>query len=658
MLTIEKLQEKLQEKQQLTHEKVTGLKELIEKIIDHSEIDFLKETYQTNSTIKEIQGLLKLLESNKITISVVAEVSQGKSTFLNALIFKDTVLDSGRGAVTARLFKVEHSDEYTISTNNRLKKLSSLEELKKSVKSLNENARDEINQENDLTQNSDDVLVTLPNEMLQKGIAIYDTPGFGSLDEALIYKLIQRAVSESDATILLIDISKGIKKNEMSFIKDVMKSIVPEKRYVVLNRFDEVISEDQKILMSEEEIQEEISNVQKSTIKELAKVAEVDENEITTYMLSSLKALAGYKSQDIQRVKESRFDNFEENFWKKVVTSKDKIYNERIGKANNLIIHTENNFKYTKKELLENLEQLEKLLIEIHKTHQEFSSFSKNAQSTFQKAIKESQNKQEKAFDKTDLYKEIEEILCGKIYDSINKIGAWDKAKAWSLKEKYIQRIEEALEDSMLLITPGIEHYVEHIEETISSIQNNINDVVNKINIGLDKYQEYNIDKLENLNLVVESNGHIQLNTNKDLYNDIGIDKEVFVLLAGVLGEVAITRATAFIPGVGLAVSAAIMAGMAIYKKYTDPNKELAQNITDEIMKEFKKKLNEGFKGINEFGETFYDKLNLTIGGYIAKLDEVAKVLENPQLKEKEIQKLTKQLQEVESYLLEINKLK
>ena len=654
MLTIEKLQAK----QQLTHKKVTKLKELIEKIMENSEIDFLKKAYQTNSTTKEINGLLKLLESNKITISVVAEVSQGKSTFLNALIFKDTVLDSGRGAVTARLFKVEHSNEYTISTNNNLKKLSSLEELKKSVKSLNENARDEINQENNLTQNSDDVLVTLPNKMLQKGIAIYDTPGFGSLDEALIYKLIQKAVSESDATILLIDISKGIKKNEMSFIKDVMKSIVPEKRYVVLNRFDEVISEDQKILMSEEEIQKEISNVQKSTIKELAKVAEVDENEITTYMLSSLKALAGYKSQNIQRVKESRFDNFEEDFWKKVVTSKNKIYSERIEKANNLIIHTKNNLKFTKKELLENLEQLEKLLIEVHQTHQEFFSFSKNAQSTFQKAIKESKNKQEKAFDKAGLYKEIEELLGGKIYDSINKIGVLDKAKAWSLKDKYIQRIEEALEDSMLLIAPGIESYVKYIEETISNIQNHINTIVNEINIGLDKYQKYNIDKLENFNLVIQSDGHIQLNTNKDLYNDIGIDKEVFILLAGVLGEVAITRATAFIPGVGLAVSAVIMAGMAIYKKYADPNKELAKNITNEIMKEFKKKLNQGFKGINEFGETFNDKLNLTIGGYIAKLNEVARILENPEIKEEEIKKLNNQLQEVESYLVEIDSLK
>jgi len=654
MLTIEKLQAK----QQLTHKKVTKLKELIEKIMENSEIDFLKKAYQTNSTTKEINGLLKLLESNKITISVVAEVSQGKSTFLNALIFKDTVLDSGRGAVTARLFKVKHSNEYTISTNNNLKKLSSLEELKKSVKSLNENARDEINQENNLTQNSDDVLVTLPNKMLQKGIAIYDTPGFGSLDEGLIYKLIQKAVSESDATILLIDISKGIKKNEMSFIKDVMKSIVPEKRYVVLNRFDEVISEDQKILMSEEEIQKEISNVQKSTIKELAKVAEVDENEITTYMLSSLKALAGYKSQNIQKVKESRFNNFEEDFWKKVVTSKDKIYSERIEKANNLIIHTKNNLKFTKKELLENLEQLEKLLIEVYQTHQEFFSFSKNAQSTFQKAIKESKNKQEKAFDKAGLYKEIEELLGGKIYDSINKIGVLDKAKAWSLKDKYIQRIEEALEDSMLLIAPGIESYVKYIEETISNIQNHINTIVNEINIGLDKYQKYNIDKLENFNLVIQSDGHIQLNTNKDLYNDIGIDKEVFILLAGVLGEVAITRATAFIPGVGLAVSAVIMAGMAIYKKYADPNKELAKNITNEIMKEFKKKLNQGFKGINEFGETFNDKLNLTIGGYIAKLNEVARILENPEIKEEEIKKLNNQLQEVESYLVEIDSLK
>jgi len=650
--------EKLQEKQQLAHKKITDLKQLIEKIVNHSKVTFLQETYKNNSKIEEIIGLLKLLESNKITISVVAEVSQGKSTFLNALIFKDTVLDSGRGAVTARLFKVDHSEEYTLTTNNKLEKLSSLNALKERVKSLNENARDEINQENNLTHNSDDVLITLPNEMLEKGISVYDTPGFGSLDEALIYKLIQTAVSESDATILLIDISQGIKKNEMSFIKDVMKSIVPEKRYVVLNRFDEVISEDQKILMEEEEIKEEIAKVKNSTIQELAKVAEVNENEISTYMLSSLKALAGYKSQDLARIKESRFDIFEKDFWKKVVDSKEKIYDERIQKGNNLIFEVESNINYTKKELTDNLKQLERLLLKVNQANLDFSSLSNKANETFHKGRKESKTKQEKAFDKTKLYQEIEEILCGKIYDSINKIGALDKAKVWNLKEKYIERIEEALEDSMLLITPGIECYVENIEATISTIQNDINKIVDSTNKKLDEYKKYNIDKLEKLNLIIESDGHIQLNTDKELYADIGIDKEVFVLLTGVLGELAITRFTAFIPGIGLAISALLMIGMTVYKKYTDPNKELAQNITETIMKEFKNKLDEGFKGINAFGETFNDKLNLTIGGYIAKLNEIANVLENPHEKELEIENINTQLKELESYLLEIDKLK
>jgi len=100
------------------------------------------------------------------------------------------------------------------------------------------------------------------------------------------------------------------------------------------------------------------------------------------------------------------------------------------------------------------------------------------------------------------------------------------------------------------------------------------------------------------------------------------------------------------------------MVGMTVYKKCTDPNKELAKNITEAIMKEFKNKLDEGFKGISTFGETFNDKLNLTIGGYIAKLNDIANLLENPHEKEVEIENINKQLKELESYLLEIDKLK
>ncbi len=648
--------EQLQEKKQQTLKKVFTLQELLQNIKSNTKINFLKELYEDNQVFEEIQGLITLLESDKITISVVAEVSQGKSTFLNALIFRDTVLDSGRGAVTARLFKIEYDKNYSITINNETKTLPSLEALKQSVKSLNQEAREEIEKDKKLYENSDDVIITLPNEMLKKGITVYDTPGFGSLDEELIYKLISKAVSQSDATILLIDISKGIKKNEMSFIKDVMKSISPEKRYIVFNRFDEVISEDQKIIMEEEELQKEIENVEKTTKKELAELAEVDENEINTYMLSSLKALAGFKTNDLSKIKESRFDIFEKDFWSKVIAFKDTIYNERIQKANSLIKHTHNNFINVKEDLNSNLNEIEKLLIDINQVNKEFSNIYTNAVNTFNNSLKEAKVKQKRAYDTTDLYNEMEKILCGKIYESINTIGVIEKSKVWSLKNTYIKKIKEAVDDSLLLIKPGVEEYISHIEKTILDIQNDINLTIKEINTKLESFEKYNIEPLEEIKFVINTDGHIEFDLPDDLQNRVSIDKEVFAVIAGIVAEVVATnllRTT----GVGIAIAAVITTALQAYKKVTDPNKKLAKEVAEKIMEDFKKSFDKKFSGINEFGEVFSDIINEKIGSYKAKLESIAKILEDPKEKEIELNRLKKEIEEINSYINHIESL-
>jgi len=644
----------LREKQQSTYKKIEQLKNLVETIINTTIIDSLRETYEGNGVIEDIDGLLELLQSNKITISVVAEVSLGKSTFLNALIFRDSVLDSGGRAVTARLFKVDYGEKYTITNDNRTEELSSITELKNVVKNLNERARNEISSDNRLSEHREDILITLPNEMLKQGVSLYDTPGFGSTDQAIIYDLIKKAVSKSDATVILINPSQGVKQSEESFIKDVMKAIVPEKRYVVLNRFDEVISEDQQILMSERDLHEEIDKLEQSTIQELSDIAGVEKNEITLYMLSSSKALAGYQINDIKRIEESQFDTFEKDFWKKVINTKEKVYEERIERANNQVLKVQSTIINLREILINEKDEVEKLVAGLDNQYKLFTSFSNDAKKELRLIMEQSKNRQQEVFDTKSLMDESEKIICGQIYQSIEKIGAFDKAKVWSLKNKYIQRAEEALEDSMILIAPGIESYISNIEETIFDIQSDLNQVVQTINNDLEEYKDYNIEKLDEIDLVINTDGHIRFNTDSKLYKDISIDKEVFVLLSGIISEIVITRLTTLIPGLGLAIATAIAIAMMLYKKYQDPNKELAKKITVEIMKEFEKKLTEAFKDINEFGRTFNDTLTLALGNYIAKIDAVKRALESPEAQQEEVEHLNKQVNELNVYLEEV----
>ena len=141
------------------------------------------------------------------------------------------------------------------------------------------------------------------------------------------------------------------------------------------------------------------------------------------------------------------------------------------------------------------------------------------------------------------------------------------------------------------------------------------------------------------------------------LYESISIDKEVFVIVSGIIAEIIATKISKLIPGVGLGAAAVIAAAMKIYKKYSNPNKDLSEKIAKDVMKKLKEKFDESFMGVDEFGEVFSDELNEKIGGYKAKLYSITKVLENPKDKEKEIDKIKNEIEEVDSYLKRVDSL-
>ncbi|RLA69662.1 MAG: hypothetical protein DRG30_09960, partial [Epsilonproteobacteria bacterium] len=236
--------QKLKEEQFSYLEDVRKFEALV-GLMNRSGIDLLEKSLATSSYLVEADGLAKQLQNPNISLSVVAEVANGKSTFLNALIFKDQVLHSGAGAVTARLFKVDYGEKYTLTIDNRTTNYRNIESLKKSAEKLNEETRRKMDTEKKVSENDvKEVHITLPHQALKEGITIYDTPGFGSLDELLVIPLITEAVAKSDAVIMLLDIAQGFKKGEDKFVRDVLKSIPADKRFIVFNKIDGVISED------------------------------------------------------------------------------------------------------------------------------------------------------------------------------------------------------------------------------------------------------------------------------------------------------------------------------------------------------------------------------------------------------------------------------
>ena len=284
----------------------------------------MEEFIQARGSVSVLTGLFEKFDRNSINISVVAEVSSGKSTFLNALIFGKKVLDAKLGETTAKVFKISYGEN------------QSLDVLKEQISNINKETKEKISKEKLSEEelknlNIEDYIFELKadNENLKKGIVLYDTPGFGTLNERVMSKLIAESVNRSDAVILLLDLSKGLKKDDARFIEEALAYIEENKRFIVLNKFDASIDEDDDI----DDIQEQIDQVVEDTKKGLLSMSKGIDKTILdkqTYYLSALKGLTGKSKNRPDVLEFSRFPIFEEAFWKRIVEAKKETFSDAI----------------------------------------------------------------------------------------------------------------------------------------------------------------------------------------------------------------------------------------------------------------------------------------------------------------------------------------
>ncbi|WP_340690145.1 dynamin family protein [Hydrogenobacter thermophilus] len=99
--------------------------------------DSVKLPINFNEYINRLEGVLKSLLDDKVRVSVIAEVSNGKSTFLNALIFRDKILEARIGETTARLYHISYGEKYAIKYKDSVKEFDNLEDIKNFIKEKN-----------------------------------------------------------------------------------------------------------------------------------------------------------------------------------------------------------------------------------------------------------------------------------------------------------------------------------------------------------------------------------------------------------------------------------------------------------------------------------------------------------------------------------------
>lgn len=404
----------------------------------------------------ELVGLIDKLNKDTISISIVSEVSSGKSTFLNALVFNQAVLESKIGETTAKVFNIKY--DYTYSIDGIQKE--NLEALTQHVAKENKLNLKAIKEKQKL--NNIQSVITLPNKNLKKGIELYDTPGFATIHEKSMLQLIKEAISKSDATILLLDISQGIKNSEKLFIKNILHRIQLNKRFIVLNKYDTIITEDDLELKTEEEIQDEISTLVKKIESTLQELQKDTKQPIETYHISAKKALVGKIKNDAKRVKESRFDLFEDAFWSKMVLAKDEIFEEHLQLFDTLKKELKNSLEKEKSNLLEKSHSLQ---VEVDNSRIQasealnMSDKIKELQLLNQTIVAKREKKLQKR--KKELVDDITSILAINLDFELKEITVIDKLMFWRLKRKYQQSVISVLDNSRSYIKHHLQTFIE-----------------------------------------------------------------------------------------------------------------------------------------------------------------------------------------------------
>jgi len=660
--------QELKKEQEYYYSKVKKLEALLSYIDENTDDMLLSKSLNENKYLIRIDGLKNQLKSLDISLSVVAEVSNGKSTFLNALIFKEQILHSGLGAVTARLFKITYGEKHTLNVDNKTTSYPSLDALKDAVKELNLETRNKMDKQNEVSNKDvSEVTITLPHNALKNGITIYDTPGFGALDEKLVYPIIEKSVAKSDAVIMLLDIAQGVKKNEKEFVKTTLKAIQADKRFVIFNKIDAVINEDQIELMGQDEIDAQLSKVQNETLQELSSITGIPKNEIDNYTLSAQKALVGFKQKNQEKIDASYFENFETAFWKKVVTQKSQIIDGRINSYKKLVDENLRNFE----NITINHQKEEQKIKDLHNANIEkkanISIFTKKSMKELKEASNQFDKESSNLMNINSIFQDIETFLYEVIFEAVEEITWVDKAKVWSLEAKYISKIEEALNENKKSLNDMIDKKItKKINTSMSNLyqsQEKINKTINNINIKIEEFKDIGVQPLKLIKILEKDiNGEFHMNNNSDFSNNISIDKDLFVVVGSMIGaaisEIIIARLAVLIPGIGLVISAIVSAVFYFWKKNNNPNEKLAKDISSSIIEKLKGDITIQLDVYNSQLNQIKTSISLSLASATTTLQNIENSFENPQAKKSVLENLTKNIENLNSYTIELNKLK
>ncbi|GHU61778.1 hypothetical protein FACS189445_4120 [Spirochaetia bacterium] len=224
---------------------------------------------------KECTEIIEKLNNDSLTIGVIGQMKCGKSTFLNAFLFQDTILPASSTPMTAALsfitygekkeIKIEFhsSDEWKEIRNlatiedegskfeaaRELVKKAERNKLQSEINSLLgsektdsfENLETYVGADGKYTPITKAVTIFYPDERL-KGVHVVDTPGFNDPVKSREDRT-EEFLSRADVVILLLYAGRSFDKTDHEILFDKVKNVGPGKILIGVNKFDVEVKE-------------------------------------------------------------------------------------------------------------------------------------------------------------------------------------------------------------------------------------------------------------------------------------------------------------------------------------------------------------------------------------------------------------------------------
>lgn len=226
---------------------------------------FIKTKQKMNDILKQVHELsievgvsdfadhiietMDVLQREQFEVMVVGEFSNGKSTFINALL-KDEVLPASSIPTTAILNKISYAqkEQFEVVYSNGKKEPLTRTDFAEFVAYPAEKSKERMTSK--IVQKMKDqfgkpthIEIGYPTEICRNNIVLIDSPGTNDMDEERV-KITDSYIPKSDAAIFLLNAAKIFSASEKSFLQRILDADI-HKIFFVINFKDILKTEEQ-----------------------------------------------------------------------------------------------------------------------------------------------------------------------------------------------------------------------------------------------------------------------------------------------------------------------------------------------------------------------------------------------------------------------------